>query len=131
MTGAPATARNAYLRLAFAMAFLLALALEAPRVSIAASAASGGPAMPAEGGSESTTHRRLDELIDKKEPGIELVRSWIRAATNPVEELRVERADGERALVALQVTSRSPMGAIALETGGLLVDHGWIRVLGA
>jgi hypothetical protein len=75
--------------------------------------------------------RGLDELINKKEPGIELVRGWIRAAKNPVEVLSVERAAGERALLALQVTSRSPMGAIALETGGLLIDHGWIRVLGA
>jgi Protein of unknown function DUF2625 len=31
----------------------------------------------------------------------------------------------------LQVTSRSPLGAIALETGGLLVDGGCVRVLGA
>ena len=23
------------------------------------------------------------------------------------------------------------MGSIALETGGLLIDHGWIRILGA
>jgi hypothetical protein len=44
--------------------------------------------------------------------------------------LKVDRAAGERALVGLQVTSQSPLGAIALETGGLLVDHGWIRVLG-
>ena len=77
-----------------------------------------------------TKVRSLDELIDRKQPGIELVRSWIRAAKNPVEELKAERSAGERALVGLQVTSRSPMGAIALETGGLLVDHGWIRVLG-
>ncbi len=74
--------------------------------------------------------RSLDELIEKDEPGIELVRSWIRDGKNSVEELPVERAAGERALLGLQVTSRSPMGAIALETGGLLVDHGWVRILG-
>ena len=48
----------------------------------------------------------------------------IRAAKNPVEELKVERSAGERALLALQVTSRSPMGAIALETGGLAPRSG-------
>jgi hypothetical protein len=74
--------------------------------------------------------RTLDELVEKKEPGIDLVRTWARAAKNEVELLPGDRAEGERALVALQVTSRSPMGAIALETGGLLIDHGWIRVLG-
>jgi len=34
-------------------------------------------------------------------------------------------------LEALQVTTRSPLGAVAHETGGMLVDHGWLRVLGS
>ncbi len=74
--------------------------------------------------------RPLSQLIEIAEPGIRLVHEWMREATNPVEELPGERAAGERALLALQVTSRSPMGALALETGGLLVDHGWLRILG-
>lgn len=74
--------------------------------------------------------RTLKQLIERKEPGIELVQDWATEATNPVEFLPVERADGEWTLVVLQITSRSPMGALALETGGLLVDHGWLRVLG-
>ena len=45
----------------------------------------------------------------------------------------VEGEDGHAAkgdeLVRLQVTTRSPMGAIAYESGGLIVDHGWLRVL--
>jgi hypothetical protein len=35
------------------------------------------------------------------------------------------------ALIVTQVTTRSPMGAVVYETGGLLIDHGWIRVLGS
>jgi len=38
---------------------------------------------------------------------------------------------GRRTLEWLQVTTRSPLGAIALHTGGLLVDDGWLRVLGS
>ena len=34
-------------------------------------------------------------------------------------------------LEGLQVTTRSPLGAVAHETGGLLVDSGWLRVLGS
>lgn len=34
-------------------------------------------------------------------------------------------------LEGLQVTTRSPLGAIAHETGGLLIDSGWLRVLGS
>lgn len=41
-------------------------------------------------------------------------------------------ADGARVcLEGLQVTTRSPLGAIAHETGGILVDHGWLRLLGS
>jgi uncharacterized protein DUF2625 len=74
--------------------------------------------------------RPVAELIDTKDPGWPLVQDWIRKATVPVEVLPVVRADGERTLHALQVTSRSPMGALALESGGLLIDHGWVRFLG-
>lgn len=42
--------------------------------------------------------------------------------------LRRER--GMRVLEALQVTARSPLGALALNTGGLIVDHGWFRIFG-
>ncbi|GAA0951637.1 DUF2625 domain-containing protein [Kribbella koreensis] len=38
--------------------------------------------------------------------------------------------DGQRCLAQLQVTERSALGGLALNSGGLVVDHGWIRVLG-
>ncbi len=75
--------------------------------------------------------RSLDELIDLQDPGWPLVQEWIAKASNPVEVLPADRARAEATLVELQVTTRSPMGAIALETGGLLVDSGWLRILGS
>lgn len=39
------------------------------------------------------------------------------------------RADS--ALIDAQVTTRSPMGSIIYETGGILIDNGWIRILGS
>ncbi|MHB8874874.1 MAG: DUF2625 family protein [Myxococcaceae bacterium] len=75
--------------------------------------------------------RDLGDLVDLKEPALALIREWTAEAKNPVEVLSCERSDGERALLALQVTTHSPMGALAYETGGLLVDNGWVRVLGA
>lgn len=62
---------------------------------------------------------------------MDLVRSWAAKSKRHHEILGCSRADGESNLVALQVTTRSPMGAIAYETGGIMIDHGWIRVLGA
>ncbi|WP_211302093.1 DUF2625 domain-containing protein [Chitinophaga niastensis] len=73
----------------------------------------------------------LNELINTKEPGWELVQKWIKAATNHIEVLPKDSARADHALYLTQVTTRSPMGAIIHETGGLLVDHGWIRVLGS
>ena len=76
--------------------------------------------------------KTLDELIDRADPAWPLVREWIAAATNPVEVLPPPEEDSRRqALLAAQVTTRSPMGAIIFETGGLLVDHGWLRILGS
>lgn len=73
----------------------------------------------------------LSELINLEEPGWELVESWIKEGKNKVEVLLCSKEDGEAALYDTQVTTRSPMGAIAYQTGGLLIDHGWIRIFGA
>jgi hypothetical protein len=34
-------------------------------------------------------------------------------------------------LLSLQVTTRSVLGAMALHCGGMLIDHGWVRLFGA
>lgn len=59
-----------------------------------------------------------------------MVEEWLRRARNHHEVIAVDRRRAEQALTALQVTTRSPMGAIVLETGGIWFDHGWLRFLG-
>ena len=75
--------------------------------------------------------RPLSDLIDNQDPGWRQVQGWMNNARNVVGAMPTTRREGEDCLLHLQVTSRSPMGAIALEAAGLLVDRGWIRVLGA
>jgi hypothetical protein len=75
--------------------------------------------------------RSLDELLERNEPAWPLVQEWLRGATNHVDVLPASDPARAEALVAVQVTTRSPMGAIIYETGGLLIDHGWLRVLGS
>ncbi|MEM9191844.1 MAG: DUF2625 family protein, partial [Myxococcota bacterium] len=75
--------------------------------------------------------KTLDELIDHAEPGLPVVCEWVAQARNDAVILPCDPAAGDRTLLDLQVTTRSPMGAIAHATGGLLVDAGWVRVLGA
>jgi hypothetical protein len=75
--------------------------------------------------------RLLHELIDTVDPAWPIVQSWLAEARNEVEILPADRVSAEKTLLYLQVTIRSPMGALAFETGGLLIDHGWLRCLGA
>ena len=76
--------------------------------------------------------KHLNELIDLNDPGWPLVQEWIAAANKPVEVLPpTDDSTREKALVNTQVTTRSPLGAIIYETGGILVDHGWLRILGS
>ena len=79
---------------------------------------------------QNTPHRTLADLVNTSDPGWPAVSEMVAKAKNEVEILPVDPKKGEEALLAIQVTTRSPMGAIAYSSGGLLVDHGWIRVLG-
>lgn len=40
-----------------------------------------------------------------------------------------KRAENE--LLALQVTTRSPMGALVYGSGGVVINHGWMRIFGS
>jgi hypothetical protein len=75
--------------------------------------------------------KTLEELINREEPGWKLVREWISEASRPCEILAPSPTHREEALVAIQVTTRSPMGAIIYESAGLMIDHGWLRILGS
>jgi len=74
--------------------------------------------------------KTLDELVNRDEPAINLIHDWVESAENRCEILPPSDAN-EEVLLEIQVTTRSPLGALAYETGGVLVDHGWIRFLGS
>lgn len=75
--------------------------------------------------------KKVEELIDKADPGWTVVEDWIKTATNKVEILPVDALKAKDALYKTQVTTRSTMGAVIFNTGGILVDDGWIRILGS
>ncbi|HEV2236648.1 MAG TPA: DUF2625 family protein, partial [Ktedonobacterales bacterium] len=70
-------------------------------------------------------------MIDLVDPMWPIVKSWLRSASHAVNVLHVEPEVARTTLLALQVTTRSPLGAMAYETGGILVDSGWLRLLGS
>jgi uncharacterized protein DUF2625 len=59
-----------------------------------------------------------------------LVQRWIAQAANDVTVLPADAEAAPAALDALSLTDRSVLGALALNTGGLVIDHGWLRVFG-
>lgn len=73
----------------------------------------------------------LDALINRQEPGWDIVQQWLAEATNSVDVLVKDNDLAAQALIDLQVTTRSPLGAVVYETGGLLIDGGWLRILGS
>lgn len=74
--------------------------------------------------------RAAHELMSVPDPAWPSVTEWTRQAGSHVEILPVVGERGAQELVSLQVTARSVMGGLALNCGGLLVQHGWMRVLG-
>lgn len=76
--------------------------------------------------------RPLEDLIvDGPEDAWSQVLAWQSTSSRLVEILDCRRADGEATLLAAQVTTRSPIGAVAFNSGGILVDGGWLRFLGS
>lgn len=83
------------------------------------------------GSTTAQTMRPVEDLINTKEPGWPPVQEWVAAAKNKVEVLPCDTARAKAALYKTQISTRSPMGAIVYSTGGILVDDGWIRILGS
>ncbi|MGW0391815.1 DUF2625 domain-containing protein [Streptomyces sp. NPDC003042] len=75
--------------------------------------------------------RELSQLIDVEEPAWPELRQTLDAAPVSVEVLPADSDLGRGALLQLQVTARSYLGAVVLHCGGLLVDDGWLRVFGS
>jgi hypothetical protein len=73
--------------------------------------------------------RTLEELL-APESAMSQVHEWLASAKNQYSLLAPSEHRGQ-VLVQTQVTTRSTMGALAYETGGVLVDHGWLRLLGS
>jgi hypothetical protein len=78
-----------------------------------------------------TKMKTINELINEKDSGWKEVKEWIGTAKNKVEILPADPQKAKDALYKTQVSTSSPMGAIVYMTGGILIDNGWIRILGS
>ncbi len=76
--------------------------------------------------------RTLDELLDRDAPALPILREWINdpAGNGGTLILPAETVAGDT-LVRLQVTTRSMLGTLAYETGGISIADGLVRLLGS
>jgi len=59
------------------------------------------------------------------------VLNWIKASTHGVEILPPDKTRREEIRRIVGVSLESALGAVIHETGGLMVDQGWLRILGS
>ncbi|WP_017811987.1 DUF2625 family protein [Paenibacillus shenyangensis] len=71
------------------------------------------------------------ELIDRDNHAWEEIVQLFAEGANTYTMWPADRSEGEETLRCLQVSTRSYLGAIAYEAGGICLDHGWITLLGA
>ncbi|KAG9506282.1 hypothetical protein J7337_003264 [Fusarium musae] len=75
--------------------------------------------------------RPISELINTADPGINLIHEWARDNSEPCEILPPDEGLRSDILLQLQVTTRSILGAVAYETGGILALNKRVRILGS
>jgi len=75
--------------------------------------------------------RPLTELLNNDDPAWPEIAAAIAAAPYPVVVLDADPQRANAELLRAQVTTRSWLGAVIHRTGGLVLDHGWLRVLGS
>lgn len=72
----------------------------------------------------------MEELINTEDPFINTLNEWISEASNQVTVLSPSENNAE-ILVSAQVSTYSILGCLIYHTGGILIDHGWLRILGS
>lgn len=66
-----------------------------------------------------------------EQPGWPVIQDLIARSSLTIQVLPTDEIQRDAALEALQVTTRSFLGAVVGECGALIVDDGWLRILGA
>ncbi|OOF37280.1 DUF2625 domain-containing protein [Rodentibacter heidelbergensis] len=73
----------------------------------------------------------LEQLISPETSAWPTLSKWIEQARNHCQIIQKDHSSAERELFTMQMPTSSPMGAVIYETGGMLIHHGWLRILGS
>ncbi|MGX2956608.1 DUF2625 family protein [Ursidibacter arcticus] len=74
--------------------------------------------------------KSLEELVDKN-PAWNIVKTWFGSANNHYEVLDPDVENAGKELIGMQLSTATPLGSMIFYTGGLLIDYGWLRILGS
>ncbi|MGX2950839.1 DUF2625 family protein [Ursidibacter sp. B-7004-1] len=74
--------------------------------------------------------KSLEELVDQN-PAWNIVKTWFDSANNHYEVLDPDVENAGKELVGMQLSTAMPLGSMIFYTGGLLIDYGWLRILGS
>lgn len=74
--------------------------------------------------------RPVDQLINDAESALPSIKDWVEAKPGRC-VLHPPSSNAAELLHRVQVTTRSPMGAMVYYTGGISVLGGWMRILGS
>ncbi|MGX3022159.1 DUF2625 family protein [Ursidibacter sp. B-7004-1] len=74
--------------------------------------------------------KSLEELVDQN-PAWNIVKTWFDSANNHYEVLDPDVENASKELVGMQLSTATPLGSMIFYTGGLLIDYGWLRILGS
>ncbi|TCT17769.1 uncharacterized protein DUF2625 [Bibersteinia trehalosi] len=75
--------------------------------------------------------KSFEELNDKANSAWLIMQDWFKAARNHYEILPKNVEEAAKQLIGMQLSTKAPIGAVIYETGGILIDHGWLRILGS
>ena len=73
----------------------------------------------------------LSELLINHERGWQVISQWSSNASNKIEILPKDDLRADSALYKTQLEANTPLGALVYGCGGILVEDGWLRILGS
>lgn len=73
----------------------------------------------------------LEQLTDTSSSVWPVISQWLNNSRNDCRVLNKDASSAERELFSMQMPTSSPLGAVIYETGGILIHHGWLRILGS
>lgn len=80
---------------------------------------------------EAQKKKSLTELVDPYNLKWEMVSRWVEQSKTKVTVLPRVKSMADSAILQCQISTDNVLGAIIYNTGGILIDNGWIRILGS